>query len=120
MSTMKTIQNLCTPAYVYLVMSVISIILMMLQNAGNSKMFCLGNYDCNVESPGLVFLGQILYTVFWVFLLNWICNKGYKNLSWFLVLLPFLFFFIALGMFILSGAAKQTKKVTHKVAGIMR
>ena len=120
MGVMKTVQDLCTPAYVYLVMSVISIVLMMLQNAGNNKMFCLGNYECNVDSPGLVFLGQVVYTVFWVFLLNWICSKGYKNLSWFLVLLPFLFFFIALGMFMLNSAAKQTKKVTNKVVGVMR
>lgn len=119
MGIMKTVQNLCSPAYVYLVMSVISIVLMMLQNSSNNKMFCLGNYECNVESPGLIFSGQVVYTIFWVFLLNWICNKGYTNLSWFLVLLPLLLFFIALGMFVLSKAAKQTKKVTRKVVGVM-
>ena len=106
MGIAKDIQSLCTPAYVYLVISVISIVIMMFQNGGNDSIFCLGNYKCDVQNTGTIFLGQIIYSIFWVFLLNFICKKGYKNVSWFLVLLPFIFLFIGLGVFMLSGAEK--------------
>ena len=115
MNVMKNIQQLCTPAYVYFIISVISIVLMMIQNSGDDSIFCLGNYECDVPHTGAVFVGQILYTVFWVFVLNWICKSGYKNISWFLVLLPFIFFFVGLGMLILSGNAKKTKQKPKKI-----
>lgn len=104
MQLLKTIKKLCTPAYVYLVISVVSIIVLMIQNAGNETQFCLGSYDCQVESTAMVFLAQALYTVFWVFVLDSICKRGYKSVSWFLVLLPYVLFFIALGMLILSNS----------------
>ena len=98
---------MCTPAYVYLVISVIAILAMMLQNGGNNKHFCIGEYGCDVESKGAIFIGQGLYTAFWVFVLDSICKSGYKNISWFLVLLPYVLMFIGLGMILLSGNAKE-------------
>ena len=47
-----------------------------------------------------------LKTIFWTFVLNAICKAGYKNLSWFLVLFPFLLLFIALGLLLLTGIPK--------------
>ena len=43
-----------------------------------------------------VFLG-LIYGAVWTWILNWLCSKGYTWLSWFLVLLPMLFFIV--GMF---------------------
>jgi hypothetical protein len=37
---------------------------------------------------------KILYVVFWTFILNALCSYGYYKLSWFLLLLPFILFFI--------------------------
>ena len=113
---MKTVKKLCTPAYVYLVISVISIVILMFQNAGNKNIFCLGSYECDVPSTGVVFVVQVLYTMFWVFVLNAICSAGYEKVSWFLVLLPYLFLFIALGMLLLGQPVREglTKnKNTH-------
>lgn len=110
MKLMKTIRKLCTPAYVYLVISIIAIVAMMIQNGGNHDRFCLGNYECGVESTAAVFLGQGLYSIFWVFVLNYICKAGYKNISWFLVLLPYILMFIILGMFILEGNKEGFKE----------
>lgn len=113
---MKTIRKLCTPAYVYLVISVISIVVIMIQNAGNETKFCLGSYECQVGSTAVVFLAQAVYTIFWVFVLNSICKTGYNSVSWFLVLLPYILFFIALGMLVLGNtkeglvAAKAKKE----------
>ena len=106
---MKKIRKLCTPAYVYLVISVIAIVGMIIQNAGNTNMFCLGDYMCDVESTAMVFLVQGLYTVFWVFVLDCICKSGYKNISWFLVLLPYILMFIILGMFVLGNKREGFK-----------
>ena len=103
MNIVKSVRKLCTPSYVYLVLSVLSIVALMFQNAGNTSTFCIGSYDCPVSSTGLVFASQVLYVAFWTFVLNAICKAGYKNISWFLVLVPFIFFFISLGLLVLSA-----------------
>ena len=108
MKLIKKIRKLCTPAYVYLVISVIAILAMMLQNGGHNRHFCIGEYGCDVESKGAIFIGQGLYTAFWVFVLDSICKSGYKNISWFLVLLPYVLMFIALGMIVLGGKHRET------------
>lgn len=96
------IKKLCTPAYVYLVISMISIILMILQNAGNTNTYCLGNYACMVSNTAWVFAGKAFYVVIWTYILNLICSYGYRNISWFLVLFPFILFFILIGLFMLN------------------
>ena len=103
---MNKIKNLCTPAYIYLVISVLSLISMMFQNMGNNNTFCLGEYECEVGNTAAIFLMQGGYIIFWTFVLNAICKAGYKNLSWFLVLFPFLLLFIALGLLLLTGIPK--------------
>jgi len=50
----------------------------------------------------MVFIAKILYIGFWTFVLNYICKAGYKSVSWFLVLLPFLGFFIGIGALMLA------------------
>ena len=46
---------------------------------------------------------QGVYIIFWTFILNAICKAGYKSISWFLVLLPFLLLAVALGLLLLTG-----------------
>ena len=44
--------------------------------------------------------------LFWTFILNAICKAGYKEVSWFMVLLPIILLFIIIGIVILnSGSA---------------
>ena len=95
------LRNLCTPAYVYLVISVIALVVMVFQNVGNVNMYCLGSYSCSVTNTTLVFLIKVVYIAFWTWILNLICKAGAPNLAWFLVLLPFvlMFVFLALVMF---------------------
>jgi hypothetical protein len=96
------IKKLCTPAYVYLVISVIAIIAMMIQNRGNENIYCMGSYECEVPSTALVFLLNFIYVAFWTFVLDSICKAGHKQFSWFLVLLPFILFFVLLGVMMVS------------------
>jgi hypothetical protein len=92
------LKNLCTPAYVYLVISMISIFIILLQNSGNSNTYCMGNYSCQVSSLFLVFVVKLIYVLFWTWILNLICNAGAPGLSWFLVLFPYVLMFVLIGL----------------------
>jgi len=103
--TIKIIKNLCTPAYVYLVISVIALVALMFQNNGNVNMYCMGSYECEVPSTAFIFLIQFIYVAFWTFVLDSICKAGHKQFSWFLVLLPFILFFVLLGLMMVTIGA---------------
>ena len=91
--------NLCTPATIYLVLSAIGIIMIEIQNYGMSpNMYCVGNVRCPVQSSAPIFIMKILYVAFWTFILNALCSYGYNQLAWFLLLLPFILFFVMILM----------------------
>lgn len=95
---LDSIKYLCKPAYVYLVISVIATLILMFQNGGNNNRYCVGSFECSVPSTALVFIVKFIYIAFWTFVLNAICKSGHKQIAWFLVLLPFILFFILIGM----------------------
>ena len=68
-----TFSKLCTPAMIYFVLGVISLILLFSQGA---LLFSL--------------LIKAIFVVVWTWLLNYLCSKGYSIISWILVLLPFI------------------------------
>ena len=96
------LKNLCTPSYVYLVLSMIALIVIALQNFGNTDRYCVGYYSCNVSSTLLIFIIKLMYILFWTWVLNLICNAGYSGISWLLVLLPLIVFFLLIGLLIIS------------------
>lgn len=65
----------CTPAQLYLVLAVISI---------------LAQFLVNFRFVTLLFQG--LFVFIWAWILNWLCSKGFGVLSWIIVLLPFALF----------------------------
>ena len=94
---MKGLRNLCTPSYVYLVISAIALVVMMYQNMGNVDKYCLGSYSCNVSSTALIFVIKAIYILFWTWVLNLICKAGAPGIAWFVLLLPFILLFVILG-----------------------
>ena len=108
---MESIRKLCSPAYVYLVISVIAIVVLMFQNAGNQNKYQCGDFECQVPNVGAVFLAKGLYVAFWTFILDALCKAGYKQVSWFLVLLPFVMFFVLIGLMILVMAGQGVEQV---------
>ncbi len=88
------ITDLCTPASVYLVISLISIVMIALQNIGRSTTYCIGVWECEVTSTSLAFIIKIIYILFWTWVLNLICKNGSEPIAWFLVLLPFILLFL--------------------------
>lgn len=94
----KTIQDLCRPSQIYFIISFISLLVMATQNYGNKDKYCVGQFKCDVYSTSIIFILKIVYILFWTWVLNLICNAGYKNVSWFLVLLPFILMFVLIGL----------------------
>jgi hypothetical protein len=94
------LKNLCTPSYVYLVISMIALVVMIVQNFGNIDKYCVGSYTCDVSSTFLIFAIKTLYILFWTWILNLICRAGAPSVAWFLVLLPFILFFVLVALFV--------------------
>ena len=97
-------RNLCSPAYVYLIISVFALIVMLAQNlgSGNVNTYCLGDYSCSTSSLSLLFVAKLIYVLFWTWVLNLICRAGVPALSWFLVLFPFILMFILIAIMMMS------------------
>jgi hypothetical protein len=104
---LKQIRKLCKPAYVYLVLSAITIILMMVQNAGTSGTYKVGMYQCPCDNTAGIFLGKAIYVAFWTFILNAVCKAGYKSVSWFLVLFPMILGAVLVGLVLMSGGIRE-------------
>ena len=92
----KGLRNLCTPSYIYLVVSVIALVVMMYQNMGNVDKYCLGSYSCNVSSTAMIFIIKAVYILFWTWVLNLICKAGATGVAWFVLLLPLILLFVLL------------------------
>jgi hypothetical protein len=91
------LRNLCTPSYVYLVVSFIILIVMIIQNYSFSDTYCLGSYSCKVSSTMMIFTIKILYILFWTWVLNLICRAGAPTFAWLLVLFPIVLMFVLIG-----------------------
>ena len=94
--------KICPPAMVYLGLSIIALILMAFQNFGNFNTYCIGYYKCDETSTAFLFVIKFLYIILWTWILNIICKSGYEAVSWFLVLLPILLFFVLIAYFVMN------------------
>ena len=113
---MKRIQALCNPAMFYLVISAISFFFILLQNLNNPDEYCVGTMKCNTENKAIVFIVKVIYILFWRFVIDFMCKKGYTNVAWFLLFLPLILFFVLLALFILMslGAMAETSMSSSK------
>ena len=92
------LSQLCTPSYIYFIISVLAISISVIQNIGNNKKYTLGMFSCNVPSCIAIFIIKIIYIFFWTWILNLMCKDGHSNIAWFLVLLPFVFLSLIMAM----------------------
>lgn len=70
---LKTPSELCTPAQLYLGMSLLSTI-------GFSA----------TSTHFLATMWHLFMNIVWTYFLNFLCDKGHSGISWFLILFPFL------------------------------
>ncbi len=96
------VKDLCTPAFVYLMLSMIALVIIAFQNVFKSNEYCIGDFSCGVSSILLVFIFKVIYILFWTWILHLMCNAGYKSIAWFFVLFPFILFFVIIALFLLK------------------
>jgi len=85
--------RLCSPAKLYFAILLVNIVIMLYYRV----------------KLGFVF-SKILFGGIWTYFLSWLCQKGYKSVSWFLVLLPFLTILLA----VMFGAFKYSTTNTYE------
>ena len=85
----REIENLCTPALIYLILSLVSIVIYL------SSMININNQIKEIDSKnesihqyticGLIM--KIIFIIIWVYLLNYLCKfKFGRKVAWFIVL----------------------------------
>ena len=104
MKLQKRINSLCSPAYLYLAISSILLVLVAVQNLinANNNQLCVGSYKCRVSNVALLFVYKAIYIGFWTIVLDALCKYGLKELSWFLVLFPIVLSGVLLGLLLVS------------------
>tara|TARA_Y100001970_G_C13932178_1_gene698847 strand:- start:488 stop:811 length:324 start_codon:yes stop_codon:yes gene_type:complete len=91
------IKKLCTPASIYFLMSMIAFLIILVQNLGGEmNVLCVGDYKCDIGNVFVGLIMNLIYIIFWTFVLDLMCKNGYEKLSWIIVLLPILLFFVML------------------------
>jgi hypothetical protein len=89
-------RELCTPAKIYFAIAVIASIFSLLNGIG-------------VIAVGL----NLVFAFIWTFVLGWLCKKGLTNISWFLVLLPYII--IALAMFGIYQVTEEQRQIMRTI-----
>ena len=110
MNLVGQVRKFCTPARLYLYISIFSMLLIMLQNGGNDAVFCVGQAKCPATNLPAIFIGQALYIAFWTLILQSLCKGGYESISWFMFLFPLIMFFVIIGAGMLTATAGAQKK----------
>ena len=59
----------------------------------NSNVYSAGHVSCTVQNTAYVFILKIMWFLFWAWILNVLCTKGYTTVAWVLVAIPFMVFF---------------------------
>ena len=60
----RKLSQLCTPSYVYFIISVLAMAIAAVQNMGNRGKYTLGMFSCKVPSLLLIFIVKIVYILF--------------------------------------------------------
>jgi hypothetical protein len=82
----KTFQTLCTPAKLYFAIALIACIMALFGGV-----------------PVIAVFMKLLFAFVWTYILSRLCKMGYKTVSWFLVLLPYIFILLGfMGIMVLS------------------
>ncbi len=113
MATLSMLNNLCAPAYIYFLISVIFLILAVIfvnNGSMDATIYCL---DDNCTKPGIAFIIvlKFVFILFWTWVLNFICKSGYPGVSWFLLLFPY--FLVIITFLIIYELVKRNPKNNH-------
>ena len=102
MSFPKKLKDLCTPSLIYFIISIISLLILFLQNLTNNHSYHVGSFSCQVPNTMLIFFFKLIYILFWTWILNLICKDGHAGISWLLILFPFILLFVIIGLIMIN------------------
>jgi hypothetical protein len=88
---MKDFSQICKPAQIYFAIAVVSTIIALFNNI-----------------PIMAVVYKLIFAFIWTFVLGLLCDKGYTNISWFLVALPYIM--IGLAILDISKSSTTTTK----------
>jgi hypothetical protein len=91
MKAPKSFTSLCTPAKLYFVLSVFAIVIALYNRIQLS-----------------VVAIKAVFVLFWTCVLSLLCKNGYKSVSWFLVLLPYIIVLLLLFLNLLKRREGMT------------
>ena len=106
------LKQLCPPALLYFFISIFALLAIFIQNLTNKTDYMVGIFSCNVPNTQFVFIIKLIYILFWTWILNLICKDGYSEISWLLVLFPFLLLFVLIGTIMIK--LKNNKNNIYK------
>ena len=116
MSLKDTYNSLCTPSKFYFILSCISILALFIHNLSDPRTYKVGLYHLPLRHHNFVFfIAKALYIMAWTWALNKLCKSEYKGGAWFLVLLPFIGFFILIGVLLMAGFESAARAVKREV-----
>ena len=92
--------NLCTPALIYFVMAVASILVLVFSKV-----------------HATILMGKMVFVLAWTWFLNFVCKKGFTTVSWVLVMSPYVCMFMALAMGLIQ--IEEPKKKEEKETLVM-
>ena len=75
------LKQMCMPSYVYIVLSCMAIF-------ATITFQIITGMNCSIAQNTLLMTLQIVYTLFWAWILHLICKNGYSTISWILVISP--------------------------------
>ena len=108
MKLLKMIKNLCQPAYVYFVMTILSLVLYL---SIRSYAIRDGRSNLQAQLPKFsMIIKGIIVSIVWIYILNWLCKKSPtgKIVAWVLVVLPILgYVIIMVGLLLLVYISSQ-------------
>ena len=96
------IKELCPPSLIYFIISILTLLVIFIQNLENKTNYKVGSFFCRVQDTNFIFFMELLYILFWTWILNLICKDGHSGISWLLVLFPYLLFFVIIGLMMLN------------------
>lgn len=120
--------KLCTPAQIYLIVSFILMILsyfglnaisqQITLNQSNSSLLQSLNFTYQKDTR-TSYVVQAVFIVLWTWVLSYLCNKGFSNLSWFLILFPWILMFLAFFVYIIETIKKIFFNITGSLSSAL-
>jgi len=94
--------KLCTPAKVYFAIAVIASIIALFNRYSILSVFY-----------------KLVFAFIWTYVLGWLCSKGYRSFSWFLVFLPYIIILLAIFGIMRLSKSQQNMLQTTKLQGAL-